>query len=54
MGIFSAVVGTIIETLKLPAALARDAGEVMCGEDPKHVDRKLEQIKREADKADAR
>ena len=57
MGIFSAAVGIVVETVKLPADVVCDTFAVMAdaseGDMPlKRVKKRLEKIKEEAEKAD--
>lgn len=52
MGLFSALVGTVIETGKLPFSMIGDALDIACGEDPHRTSKNLDLIKFEAEKAD--
>lgn len=53
MGIFRAIIGVAIETAKLPIALLQDAATLgNVGQDKPFTIKKLEDIRREAEKAD--
>jgi|CXWL01.1.fsa_nt_gi hypothetical protein len=52
MGLFSAIVGVAIETVKLPLSIAKDVFMVVpTGGDTHETHQNLERIKREAEKA---
>ena len=52
MGLFSALVGGAIETIKLPVAVVKDAATLCNFGDGSYTAKQLEKIKREAEKAD--
>ena len=52
MGIFGAIIGTVIETAKLPIAIIKDIATLggVLNEHGSYITEKLEDIKDEADK----
>lgn len=52
MGLFSALVGGAIETIKLPVAVLKDVVTFGNFGEETYTAKQLEQIKREAEKAD--
>ena len=52
MGLFSAIVGGVIETIKLPVAVVKDIATLGNFGEGTYTAKQLEKIKEEAEKAD--
>ena len=52
MGLFGAIVGTLVETAKLPISALKEVDDVISGGDGGQISENLDRIKDEADDED--